>query len=378
MTPCAALRPTLLHPVFWPEVRRGGERVVRSLADGLLAAGAAPRLVTSGPGRRPTRAVEGGLRVTRLPRVADRHLWRTVGDPHAAHHALALPLLVADPGDVLHALYPTDASLAVRAAATRRRLGRGDVPVVVSVLGPPDRAWAVARRGRLVGLVDAARAAAEVTALSAFAAERLWRQFAVRAVVVPPPVDLDAFAPDPKVARLDAPTLLFASDASDAAKRLGILLAALPAVRRARPGTRLLVDRPRDPALAASLRAVDGVELVELDDHARLVDAYRRSWVTVLPSRDEAFGLVVAESLACGTPAVVFGGEGPAEVITDDACGRIADEPTPQALAAALLGALELAPDPATRNACRAAVGHLGVATHAERVAALYRRALAR
>jgi glycosyltransferase involved in cell wall biosynthesis len=374
----SGLRPTLLHPVFWPEVRRGGERTVRLLADGLLAAGDAPRLVTSGPARLPSRCVEDGLSVVRLPRVGTRHLWRTVGDPHAAHHALALPLLTADPGDVLHALYPTDAALAVRATAARRRLGRGDVPVVISVLGPPDRAWAVARRGRLEGLVDAARGAAAVTALSAFAAERLWRGFGVRAEVVPPPVDLDAFVPDARVERAARPTVLFASDASDGAKRLGLLLRALPAVRRSRPGTTLLVNRPRDPALAGRLRTTDGVELRDLDDPAALLDAYRRAWTTVLPSRDEAFGLVVAESLACGTPAVALAAEGPAEVIADDAVGRIASAPTPNALAAAVLGALELAGDPGTPAACRAAVGHLGVAAHAARIAALYRRATER
>jgi hypothetical protein len=37
----------LLSPVFWPEVRRGGERFVRDLADGLLERGHAPRLITS-------------------------------------------------------------------------------------------------------------------------------------------------------------------------------------------------------------------------------------------------------------------------------------------------------------------------------------------
>ena len=48
------------------------------------------------------------------------------------------------------------------------------MPVVISVMGPPDRAWAVQVRGRLAGLVDAARAAQVVTTLSRFAQERVW------------------------------------------------------------------------------------------------------------------------------------------------------------------------------------------------------------
>ncbi|MSW53224.1 MAG: glycosyltransferase, partial [Actinobacteria bacterium] len=111
---------------------------------------------------------------------------------------------------------------------------------------------------------------------------------------------------------------------------------------------------------------------------AALTDAYRGAWVTALPSENEAFGLVVAESLACGTPGVAFAGEGPAEVITGDDVGRIAPEPTPEALAAALLGALELAHDAATRERCRAAVAHLGVPEHAAATLAIYGTALAR
>lgn len=391
-----SLRPTLLAPVYWPEVRRGTERAVRLLADGLVAEGHRPRLVTSHPGRRPSRATEDGLEVVRLPRPGLRHAWRTVGDEHAAHHALALPLLAADSGDVLHAFYPTDATLGARAAALRARalglatagrpagaVGRANagparVPLVVSVMGPPDRPWALARRGRLEGLVDAARAAAVVTSLSRFAADRLWTTFAVRSEIVPPPVDLDAFSPpaDGDAGRHEDPTILFSSDPASGAKRLGLLLDALPIVRRARPGTRLVVDRPRDPGLARSVGAVDGVVLAGLDDREVLVEAYRRAWVTALPSQNEAFGLVVAESLACGTPGVAFAGEGPAEVLRGDDVGRIAPEATPEALAEALLGALGLAEDPGTRAACRVAVGHLGVPEHAARTLGLYRRAL--
>lgn len=383
----ARLRPTLLNPVFWPEVRRGSERAVRSLADGLVAAGHRPRLVTSHPGRLPRYDVEDGLGITRLPRLGSRRLWRTVADDHAAHHPLALPLLAADPGDLLHAFYPTDATLAVRAAAGHRALGvvrppgrdrLGDVPVVLSIMGPPDRAWAVAVRGRLEGLVDAARAAAVVTTLGRFAQERVWRTFAVRSEIVPPPVDLDAFTPDVATPRHEAPQILFASDPASGAKRIGLLLDALPLVRRARPGVGLRVNRPSDPRLAADLATVAGVELVDLDDRAALTAAYRRAWVTALPSVNEAFGLVVAESLACGTPAVAFAGEGPAEVITGDDVGRIAPEATPEALATALLGALELAEDPSTPARCRGAVAGLGVEAHTERTLALYRRALAR
>ncbi len=60
----SALRVALLAPAFFPEVRRGGERLVRELADELIARGHRPRLITSHAGR-PSRTVEDGLPVFR-------------------------------------------------------------------------------------------------------------------------------------------------------------------------------------------------------------------------------------------------------------------------------------------------------------------------
>ncbi|WP_320671683.1 glycosyltransferase family 4 protein [Patulibacter defluvii] len=371
------LAPTLLHPTFWPEVRRGSERAIRLLADGLVAEGHRPRLVCGHPGRAIVRGEEEGLEIVRLPRPARRRLLRQRYDVHAAHHPLAAPLLVADPGPLLHAFYPTEAVLAARVIGWRRRLRQGArLPLVVSVMGPPDRPWAVVERGRLEGLVDAARSAAVVTSLSEFAAERLWRTFAVRSEIVAPPVDLDAFMIDATVERDPVPTLLFSSDPASGAKRLPLLLEALALLRRELAELELVVSRPRDPALTRELEAVPGVRLRDLDERPALVDAYRRAWVTVLPSFNEAFGLVVAESLACGTPAVAFAGEGPAEVIRDDRVGRIAPEATPEQLAAAIRGALELRPEPGLRERCRAAVDHLGVPGHTARTLELYAAAL--
>ncbi|MGH2727683.1 MAG: glycosyltransferase, partial [Actinomycetota bacterium] len=84
-----------------------------------------------------------------------------------------------------------------------------------------------------------------------------------------------------------------------------------------------------------------------------LVDLYGRAWVTVLPSSHEAFGLVLVESLACGTPVVTLSGGPPAELVTPDTGATASADAF--SLAAALGQAIELARDPRTRDACRAA-----------------------
>jgi len=51
-------------------------------------------------------------------------------------------------------------------------------------------------------------------------------------------------------------------------------------------------------------------------DRDRLVEYYRASWVTVLPTDNESFSLVAVESLACGTPVIVSAGSGGENRIT--------------------------------------------------------------
>jgi alpha-1,6-mannosyltransferase len=75
--------------------------------------------------------------------------------------------------------------------------------------------------------------------------------------------------------------------------------------------------------------------------------------VTALVSEREVFGMVVVESLACGTPAVVLDdGWGPSGIVTDGTGARAAA--TPEAVAVALRAALALARDADTVARCRA------------------------
>ena len=89
-----------------------------------------------------------------------------------------------------------------------------------------------------------------------------------------------------------------------------------------------------------------------LGEPERLGELYGRAWVTVLPSVHEAFGLVLVESLACGTPIVALDEGGPGEIVQPGIGVRAL--PTPEGLADACAEALDLAAEPDIATVCRA------------------------
>lgn len=316
------MRVAILNPVFWPEVRRGSERFAHELALGLQERGHEARIVTSHRGR-TTRGREEGVEVVRVPRLPHARLDRRLYEQHLTH----LPFVVAElrrrPPDVAHALYATDAVAALRWGG----------PTVFSYMGVAHRAAIANRRLRKEFLQRALTAGAVVVA-SQHAAAAMRRWLGVDPYVIAPPVDLATFTPGG--GRAATPTVLCSADRTEPRKRVGLLI---EAVRRM-DGVRLLLDRKGPP--------VDEpfAELRDLDDRAALVRANREAHVAALPSWGEAFGMVLAEAMACGTPAV-----GPTEELFDRPGVGVAftgDDP------GELAAALERAMAEADPDACRA------------------------
>ncbi len=348
MSAAGSVRIALLAPATWPETRRGGEGLIRDLARGLIARGHHPRLITSHPGK-PSKTVEDGLEIIRHWRPPPGRFQRRKFEDHLTHTPFTYASLLTGNDDVAHAVYVTDAVVAARWS---KRTGK---PSVHAVLGAPDRRYFMHRRKRIELWVEACRDCDVVTVLSHAAADMLWRDLGVESRVIAPGVDSSVFTPPESPERHEEPTILCTSAIGDPMKRIDLLLAAFALVRAERPAAQLVLDRPGDAELAERVTSHDGVELLDAGSRSpELVEAYRRAWVTVLPSLGEAFGLVLAESLACGTPVVGSDAGGIPEVLGGrDDIGRLFGGDDPEALSKALLEALELAEDPATRESCR-------------------------
>lgn len=336
----------LLTPCFWPEVRRGGERFVHELATGLAATGHKPRIVTSVLGR-PSLRTEDGVEILRLPRPrGEGRMQRRFMEDHLLHVPLAYAAVRAQRPDVAHAIHPSDA---IAAGRFTTKTGR---PSVLSFLGLPDHRGLMDRRKRLAIVGRALSECSAVTALSKTVAAEFKRTLGYDARVIYPGVDLDAFQLAPKSSE---PVIFCSAAAGEARKRVELLVRAFAHVRRERPTATLVLSDPHDEVVRHNVGGdVPGVAWIDVDDRQTLARMNASAWVSALPAFGEAFGLVLVEALACGTPVVGARLGAIPEIIDRPEVGQMFDGDDERDVAQALLNALELASDPSTPANCRA------------------------
>src|SRR5260221_1815394 len=120
------MRVALVHPYAWPDVRRGGERYLADLAWYLRGAGHRVDVITARTGQPATNLGEQGadVRLRQLPELSAMGMTLRQRDWFGVR---ALPMLVRERYDVVHALVPA-AALAARLARQR---------VVFTLLGQP-------------------------------------------------------------------------------------------------------------------------------------------------------------------------------------------------------------------------------------------------
>ncbi len=179
------------------------------------------------------------------------------------------------------------------------------------------RRWDAATAGR----VD------HYLANSTFVAERIRRYYGRDAAVLPPPVAVDYFHPEPGGSRGD---YLLMVAALAPYKKVDV---AIQACERA--GARLVVvgegpERGRLERLAGpAVRLAGRVEADELRALYRGARAFLQPGV-------EDFGIAAVEALACGTPVIALGAGGILDIVVDGDHGVFFAQDTPEAIAAAI------------------------------------------
>ncbi|CAO5193106.1 MMP alpha-(1-_4)-mannosyltransferase [Frankia sp. AiPs1] len=169
---------------------------------------------------------------------------------------------------------------------------------------------------------------------------------------VPLGVDADIFTPAP-AGRVPVPGRIVVVTSADVPlKGLGVLLEALAALRRERPGAHLVcVGKVREGGQAqrqvTELGLVDAVTFRSGVPEPELVDLLRSAEVAVVPSLYEGFSLPAVEELSCGIPLVATTAGALPEVAGPDGEAALLVPPgDPVALAKAIRRLLD---DPALR-----------------------------
>ena len=255
---------------------------------------------------------------------------------------------------------------AVASAATGRH---PETARVFTVTGIPKQANVEGLLWRRRALRRALRDSDSVVVLSQAARDALpWLE--VEKKVIYPGVDLRVF--QPSLERAPQPTLLCTAAAEDPRKRVPLVIEAFRELRARIPGARLVLSR-RTGTGPVTGTGEPGVEQRDLDSHQALVDAYSEAWATILVSRDEAFGLVAVESLACGTPVVASSDAGIAEAVGEPGRhARLFDGDGASDLAREFEAALDLATEDGVREACRSRADRFSIDRFVGEYVALY------
>lgn len=351
----------ITNPYVWPYVRRGSERLLSDFSRYLHCRGHRVSVHAMAPkdGSEDRDGVAYHLIRQRFgpgPRQFNRC--------HYFAFRLQRALSVSD-ADVVFCLNYFDAYAAIMA---RWRAGKS-YKVVFLAVGIPTAPYFRAVPLDAWFMRTVLRESDLLLVLSRFAQDSLKRDFGADALVLPPPVMTSQFAP---MEGINTPAgslrILFVGDVDEPRKGARALCRAFPLVRAQYPEAQLLFagrasaatqeSLLADPALAETASAIRFLGLGKVNDLPAL---YQSAAVTVLPAVWEAYGLVLVESLAAGTPVVGADHGGIPDVIQGQDVGRLFDPGefadqtvNAQGLAEAILEVLARGKNAAVSAACQA------------------------
>lgn len=276
-------------------------------------------------------------------------------------------------------IYCAHVNLLPVAAAAKQVTG---APILLAIYG--FEAWNPFRRHLMR---RALRSVDHCLTISDYTGDRFrrWSGFAPdRMHLCPNAVHLEQFGAGPKrpdlVARYglggrDVIMLFGRMDSLERHKGFDELIAAMPAILAARPTAKLLLAgsgtnqsilmaRVADMGLGNDVVFAGEVPEAEKADHYRLADAY------VMPSRQEGFGFVHLEAMACGVPAVASKLDGAREAVRDGMIGRLVDPADQDDIVAQTIDALN------TANHVPAGLAHFRFDAFADRMTTILNTAM--
>lgn len=343
----------LMHEHSWPSVQRGGERYLHDIGWFLHHHSSIDADVLTASGR-PRTEVIGGVPVHRSWPAAFSPLGRISARAPRLSTAVSRRggrrALTKLPVSLVHALSPNAALAAIDAR----------LPTVFTTVGTPDGAWAARNARRWAATETAGLSADAVTAVGEAAADGFAAVLGRPVLALQPGIRLESFAAD-LTPRTSPPRILFASAVTAPNKGFAAVLQAFADVVEAHPEAELVVLGPGDvdtivdDASPSVRRRVRPRIRRWVPRPSEMATEYARCTMTVLASSGEAFGMVLAESLAGGTPIVASDVGGPAEILGagTGVIGHAATPHDPDSIADALLRTVALAAEPDTPRRCR-------------------------
>jgi glycosyltransferase involved in cell wall biosynthesis len=332
---------------FLPDIEREIERFVYQLSRGLLSTGQDVTVLTGG--HRKSRTL-GGIKIE-YASMYGSHVSRWTGNPRGqrlAYVPSGILKMYRQGPDIVHA---HNFGSGYAAALLKKY---DDTPYVLTVHlapGAPASANPLYRPMYKKALDNAS----DVISVSHYIRDRVRQDFGVDSTVIPLSVDTEKFKPVADRSALrrglglpDVPLVFMVSNMDDRRKRSDLLIRTMPLVLKSVKDARLLLAGNAGPETIAALNGM--AERLGVKDSimitGRLNEMAVRSYLAasdlfVLPSREEAGGMVVLEAMASGVPVIGSDRGGITEYINEGRNGFLFDSDSIEDLADKVISLLK-------------------------------------
>jgi len=133
--------------------------------------------------------------------------------------------------------------------------------------------------------------------------------------VIYPPIDIDVFHPSTSKPSSDYVLAYFGKETKfDVIRKV------------ADQGVRIKAFGSKMFMIPKYLLRHPNIEFLGRVSTERLVDLYSNALYTIFPFTHEPFGYIPLESMACGTPVLTYGVQGPSEVVVDEVTGWLIED----------------------------------------------------